>query len=82
MIAAELMNAQQYPVYEQRYKADPDNPLSLFDCMKPQLHGYIQKPIQMLPQTHRYDLKWQIDLKHAEDKDKECKAQAAQLKVQ
>ena len=35
MIAAELMNAQEYPVYEQRYKADPDNPLSLFDCMKP-----------------------------------------------
>ena len=35
MISAELMNAQEYPVYEQRYKADPENPFKLFDCMKP-----------------------------------------------
>ena len=36
----------------------------------------------MLPVTHAYDLKYQIDLKHAVDKEMECRVLNAQLALQ
>ena len=81
MIAAETCVAQTYPVYEQRLKSDPKNAFTFFDCMKPQLHCYVQKPIQMIPETHTYDMKLAIEMKHLDDKAKECRILQAQQAI-
>ena len=36
----------------------------------------------MLPETHAYDIKMQIEMKHLEDKEMECKVLQAQLVLQ
>ena len=35
MVEAEKLVAQTYPIYEQRLRSDPKNPLQLFDCLVP-----------------------------------------------
>ena len=52
MVYAEKLTAQTYPIYDQRLLSDPKSPLKLYDCLAPQLHEYIHKPIQLLPNTH------------------------------
>ena len=82
MIAAETCVAQTYPVYDHRFRSDPKNPFKLYDCMKPQLHCYVEKPIQLIPETHAYDIKLAIEMKHLEDKAKENRILIAQQNIQ
>ena len=35
MVKAEQLTSQQYPVYDMRYRADPDSPFRLYDCLVP-----------------------------------------------
>ena len=37
MIKYEVFQASAYPIYEQRYFADPESPFRLYDCLKPAL---------------------------------------------
>ena len=48
------------------------------------MRGKLLKPLQALPETHLYDFRLMIDLKHAKAKVKETQARSlrAQLTIQ
>ena len=37
MMMCETIASMQFPVYDFRYKADPDSPFRLYSCLKPDL---------------------------------------------
>ena len=37
MLDAEKVASQSYPVYDFRYRADPESPFRLYDCVTPAL---------------------------------------------
>ena len=48
MMQSEILAAMQFPIYDFRYKADPDSPFQLYNCLKPQLKEDILAPKDML----------------------------------
>ena len=66
MAIAEKLLAQTYPVYEQRYKADPNTPFKLFDCLMPELSENYREPIETLKKTHEVNIGYFLDVKRKE----------------
>ena len=54
---AELWVSQSYPIYDQRYRADPDSPFRLYDCLVPQLKHHVKVPDVMQSKSHIFDIK-------------------------
>ena len=58
--AAEQLVSQTYPVYDSRYRADPDSPFKLYDCMKPALKEQIRVPEVFLAKDYLEDAGMQL----------------------
>ena len=56
MIIAEKLVVQQFPVYDFRYRADPDSPFGLYDCLAPTLRKHVRVPEAMLPAGYTTDI--------------------------
>ena len=57
MVDAEQLAVQQYPVYDYRYRADPDSPFRLYDCLAPALKEHERVPDAMLPHGFSTDIR-------------------------
>ena len=57
MVDAEQLVVQQYPVYDYRYRADPDSPFRLYDCLAPALKEHERVPDAMLPRGYSTDIR-------------------------
>ena len=57
MLTAEKIAAQVFPVYDYRYRADPESPFSLYDCLAPVLKQHLRVPDPLLAPGHSPDLK-------------------------
>lgn len=47
----------QFPVYDFRYRADPDSPFCLYDCLVPALKKHVRVPEPLLPTGYGNDIK-------------------------
>ena len=56
IVVAEKLVAQSFPVYDFRYRADPDSPFGLYDCLAPALKQHMRVPEAMLPPGYRQDI--------------------------
>ena len=52
---AEEITASTFPVYDYRYRADPDSPFRLYDCMAPALKKHLRVPEALLPSGYVQD---------------------------
>ena len=57
MIQGDTLAAQGFPVYDYRYRADPESPFSLYDCLAPALKKHVRIPKPMLPPGYVVDIK-------------------------
>ena len=53
----QLLAAQNFPVYDYRYRADPDSPFRLYDCLAPALKRHVRVPAALLPPGYLVDAK-------------------------
>ena len=44
-----------FPVYDYRYRADPDSPFRLYDCLAPALKKNVRVPEVFLPEDYKID---------------------------
>ena len=63
---AEKLVCQTYPVYDSRYRSDPDSPFRLYDCLAPALKQHIPVPEILLPKGYIRDIEMQM--KYQRDK--------------
>lgn len=66
MIIAEQLVSQTYPVYDYRYRADPDSPFRLYDCLVPTMKKHTKIPKSFLSNDFVQDLKLMIAYKNAQ----------------
>ena len=57
---AEQLVCQTFPVYDCRYRSDPDSPFRLYDCLAPALKEHIPVPEILLPKSYLVDIGMQI----------------------
>ena len=57
---AEKLVSQTYPVYDSRYRFDPDSPFRLYDCLAPALKQHIPVPEIFLPKGYKADIQMQM----------------------
>ena len=57
VIRADILAAQGFPVYDYRYRADPESPFRLYDCLVPALKKHVYAPKVMLPPDYVIDMK-------------------------
>ena len=57
---AEKLVCQTYPVYDSRYRSDPDSPFHLYDCLAPALKQHIPVPEILLPKSYLVDIGMQM----------------------
>ena len=60
MELAEMLVCQTYPVYDSRYRSDPDSPFRLYDCLAPALKQHIPVPEILLPKSYLVDIGMQM----------------------
>ena len=60
MKLAEQLVSQTYPVYDSRYRSDPDSPFRLYDCLAPALKQHIPVPEVLLPKSYLVDIGMQM----------------------
>ena len=60
MKLAEQFVSQTYPVYDSRYRSDPDSPFRLYDCLAPALKQHIPVPEVLLPKSYLVDIGMQM----------------------
>ena len=48
MMISETLSTMQFPVYDFRYRADPDSPFKLYNCLTPCLKVDFKAPKQIL----------------------------------
>ena len=53
---AELLAASCFPVYDHRYRADPESPFRLYDCLTPAIKAHVRVPEAILPQNYVIDM--------------------------
>ena len=57
---AEKLVCQTFPVYDSRYRSDPDSPFRLYDCLVPALKQHIPVPEILLPKGYLADIGMQM----------------------
>ena len=57
---AEMLVCQTYPIYDNRYRSDPDSPFRLYDCLAPALKQHIPVPEILLPKGYLADHEMQM----------------------
>ena len=57
---AEKLVCQTFPVYDSRYRSDPDSPFRLYDCLAPALKQHIPVPEILLPKGYLADIGMQM----------------------
>ena len=57
VIRADTLAAQGFPVYDYRYRADPESPFRLYDCLAPALKKHVRVPKEMLPPDYAIDMR-------------------------
>lgn len=55
MLLAETLASQAFPVYDFRYKADPDSPFRLYNCLTPALKKHVRVPEALLTRGYAKD---------------------------
>ena len=66
LVISEQVACQTFPVYDYRYKADPDSPFRKYDCIAPSLKHHIKVPPCM--QTGFYGKDIAIHMNYNRDK--------------
>lgn len=59
----------QFPVYDFRYRADPNSPFRLYDCMTPALREHTKVPIDVATKCYMKEIKFILSLNEAKDKE-------------
>ena len=57
---AEKLVCQTYPVFDSRYRLDPDSPFRLYDCLVPALMQHMPVPEIHLPKGYTADIQMQM----------------------
>ena len=81
MSYADALVATSYPVYDYRYRADPDSPFRLYDCLKPALKKHVRVPEALLSKTYLPDLNLLIKYKKEKNAHKNFRLIKEKLKV-
>ena len=72
MAYAERLVSQTFPVYDNRYRSDPDSPFRLYDCLVPALKEHVRVPEALLPRGYLTDIGLQFQcFREKQDLDKD-----------
>ena len=71
MVIAEKLVVQQFPVYDFRYRADPDSPFCLYDCLAPAMKEHVRVPEGMLSAGYATDIRLIMSYKREIDRQEE-----------